>query len=75
MPSPDDARAGTVEARSPGWAQGRISLDWLLERRQRAETALAPSWRPCYVLGVHARRMEKLVEFLRSPGSAGRRSA
>jgi transposase-like protein len=45
-------------------AAGRLRplLDWLLERRRRAEQALISVVATAYLLGVSTRRVEKLVE-------------
>jgi transposase-like protein len=56
-------RAGTLDVAIPKLRQGSYS-DTLLERRRRAEAALASVVATCYLLGVSTRRMEKLVESL-----------
>ena len=59
-----DTRAGTLEVAIPKLRSGSYFPDWLLERRRRAERALATVVATCYLLGVSTRRMEKLVETL-----------
>jgi putative transposase len=59
-----DIRAGTLDVAIPKLRQGSYFPDWLLERRRRAERALATVVATCYLLGVSTRRMEKLVETL-----------
>jgi putative transposase len=59
-----DTRAGTIELAIPKLRAGSYFPDWLLERRKRAERALTTVVATCYLLGVSARRMEKLVETL-----------
>jgi len=56
-----DTRAGTLEVAIPKLRSGSYLPDWLLERRRRAEAALASVVATCYLLGVSTRRMEKLV--------------
>jgi putative transposase len=60
-----DTRAGTVELAIPKLRQGSYYPEWLLERRRRAERALATVVATSYLLGVSTRRVEKLAE---SPG-------
>jgi putative transposase len=48
----------------PRLRAGSYLLDWLLERRRRAERALTTVVATCYLLGVNTRRMEKLMESL-----------
>lgn len=48
----------------PKLRTGSYFLDWLLERRRRAEAALTSVVATCYLLGVSTRRMEKLVDSL-----------
>jgi putative transposase len=43
---------------------GSYFPEWLLERRKRAEAALVSVVATCYLLGVPARRMDKLVQSL-----------
>src|SRR5258708_28921116 len=62
-----DTRAGTVELAIPKLRQGSYYPEWLLERRRRAERALATIVATSYLLGVSTRRGEKLAE---SPGGA-----
>ena len=59
-----DTRAGTLSVAIPKLRAGSYFPDWLLERRRRAERALATVVATCYLLGVSTRRMEKLVESL-----------
>ena len=59
-----DTRAGTVDLAIPKLRQGSYFPDWLLERRRRAEAALVTVVATSYLLGVPARRMERLVETL-----------
>jgi transposase-like protein len=53
-----------MEVAIPKLRSGSYFTDWLLERRRRAERALTTVVATCYLLGVSARRMEKLVETL-----------
>ena len=65
VPAPGvDTRAGTVELAVPKLRQGTYHPDWLLERRRRAERALATVVATSYLLGVSTRRMEKLAQSL-----------
>src|ERR1700761_2956606 len=59
-----DTRAGTLDVAIPKLRSGSYFPDWLLERRRRAEPALASGVATCSLLGVRTRRMEKLVESL-----------
>jgi putative transposase len=59
-----DTRAGTVELALPKLRQGTYYPEWLLERRRRAERALATVVATSYLLGVSTRRVEKLAESL-----------
>ena len=59
-----DTRAGTIEVAIPKLRTGTYFPDWLLERRKRAEAALATVVATSYLLGVSTRRMDKLVETL-----------
>ena len=59
-----DTRAGTVELAIPKLRQGSYYPEWLLERRRRAERALATVVATSYLLGVSTRRVEKLAESL-----------
>ena len=59
-----DTRAGTVELAIPKLRQGSYYPEWLLERRRRAERALATMVATSYLLGVSTRRVEKLAESL-----------
>src|SRR4051794_28397145 len=54
-----DTRAGTIELAIPKLRSGSYFPDWLLERRRRAEAALASVVATSYLLGVSTRRMEK----------------
>jgi putative transposase len=56
-----DTRAGTLDVAIPKLRSGSYFPDWLLERRRRAEAALTTVVATCYLLGVPARRMEKLA--------------
>src|ERR1700733_3731875 len=57
-----DTRAGTVELAVPKLRQGSYYPEWLLERRRRAERALATVVATSYLLGVSTRRVERLAE-------------
>jgi putative transposase len=59
-----DTRAGSISLAIPKLRQGSYCPGWLLERRRRAEAALVTVVATSYLLGVPARRMEKLVETL-----------
>jgi transposase-like protein len=59
-----DTRVGSIGLAIPKLRQGSYFPDWLLERRRRAEAALVTVVATSYLLGVPARRMEKLVETL-----------
>jgi putative transposase len=59
-----DTRAGTIELAVPKLRQGTYYPEWLLERRRRAERALATVVATSYLLGVSTRRVEKLAESL-----------
>src|SRR6201984_521399 len=59
-----DTRAGTIELAIPKLRQGTYYPEWLLERRRRAERALATVVATSYLLGVSTRRVEKLAESL-----------
>jgi putative transposase len=59
-----DTRTGTVELAIPKLRQGTCYPEWLLERRRRAERALATVVATSYLLGVSTRRVEKLAESL-----------
>jgi putative transposase len=59
-----DTRAGTIELAIPKLRQGSYYPEWLLERRRRAERALASVVATSYLLGVSTRRVEKLAESL-----------
>jgi len=56
-----DTRAGTIELAVPKLRQGSYYPEWLLERRRRAERALATVVATSYLLGVSTRRVEKLA--------------
>src|SRR5262245_45153719 len=60
-----DTRAGTIELAIPRLRRGTYYPGWLLERRRRAERALATVVAASYLPGVCTRRVEKLAE---SPG-------
>jgi transposase-like protein len=59
-----DTRAGTIDVAIPKLRSGTYFPDWLLERRKRAEAALATVVATSYLFGVSTRRMDKLVETL-----------
>jgi transposase-like protein len=59
-----DTRAGTIELAVPKLRQGTYYPEWLLERRRRAERALATVVATSYLLGVFTRRVERLAESL-----------
>jgi putative transposase len=59
-----DTRVGTIELALPKLRSGSYFLEWLLERRKRAEKAMISAIAISYLLGVSTRRMEKLVEQL-----------
>src|ERR1700733_11463594 len=59
-----DTRAGTVELAVPKLRQGSYYPEWLLERRRRAERALATVVATSDLLGVSPRRVERLAESL-----------
>jgi transposase-like protein len=59
-----DTRAGTIDLAIPKLRQGTYFPEWLLERRRRAERALATVVATSYLLGVSTRRVEKLAESL-----------
>ncbi|MEU8804937.1 IS256 family transposase [Spirillospora sp. NPDC048819] len=59
-----DTRAGTIELAVPKLRTGSYYPEWLLERRRRAERALASVVATSYLLGVSTRRVEKLAEQL-----------
>jgi putative transposase len=57
-----DTRIGTPSTwRSSSSARASTTLEWLLEHRKRAESALITAVAHCYLAGVSARRMDKLV--------------
>jgi putative transposase len=59
-----DTQAGTIELAIPKLRAGSYYPEWLLERRRRAERALATVVATSYLLGVSTRRVEKLAESL-----------
>lgn len=59
-----DTRAGSIELAIPKLRSGSYFPDWLLERRRRAEQALAQVVATSYLLGVSTRRVEKLADSL-----------
>jgi putative transposase len=59
-----DTRAGTIGVAVPRLRQGTCYPGWMLERRRRAGRALAAVVATSYLLGVSARRVEKLAESL-----------
>ena len=59
-----DTGAGTIELAVPKLRQGTYYPEWLLERRRRAERALATVVATSYLLGVSTRRVGKLAESL-----------
>ena len=56
-----DTRAGTIELAIPKLRHGSYYQEWLLERRRRAERALASVVATSYLPGVSTRRVEKLA--------------
>ncbi|MFD0852310.1 transposase, partial [Actinomadura adrarensis] len=59
-----DTRVGSIELAVPKLRTGSYYPEWLLERRRRAERALASVVATSYLLGVSTRRVEKLAEQL-----------
>jgi putative transposase len=59
-----DTRAGSIELAIPKLRSGSYYPEWLLERRRRAERALASVVATSYLLGVSTRRVERLAESL-----------
>jgi len=59
-----DTRVGTIDVAVPKLRQGSYFLEWLLQRRKRAESALITVVADCYLAGVSTRRMDKLVKTL-----------
>jgi putative transposase len=59
-----DTRAGSIDLQVPKLRQGSYFPGWLLERRRRAEAALVSVVATSYLLGVSARRVEKLIQQL-----------
>jgi putative transposase len=59
-----DTRAGTIELAIPRLRHGSYFPEWLLERKRRSEQALISVVATSYLLGVSARRVEKLAETL-----------
>jgi putative transposase len=59
-----DTRAGSIELAMPRLRAGSYVPEWLLERRRRSEQALISVVATSYLLGVPARRVEKLAETL-----------
>ncbi|MCT1464759.1 transposase, partial [Corynebacterium sanguinis] len=59
-----DTRVGTIDVAVPKLRTGSFFPDWLLERRSRAERALATVIATCYLKGVSTRRMNDLVTTL-----------
>ena len=59
-----DTRAGSIDVAIPKLRQGSYFPDWLLQRRRRAEAALATVVATSFLLGVSTRRVEKLVATL-----------
>lgn len=59
-----DTRVGTIDVAVPKLRAGSFFPDWLLERRSRAERALATVIATCYLKGVSTRRMNDLVATL-----------
>jgi hypothetical protein len=57
-------QGGQHRASDPQAQDGELLPRWLLERRQRAETALTTVVATCYLLGVSTRRLERLAEAL-----------
>ncbi len=52
-----DTRVGTLDVAIPNLRSGTYFPDWLLERRNRAESALITVVADCYLAGVSTRRM------------------
>ena len=59
-----DTPVGTIDVEIPKLRTGSYFPEWLLERHQRAESALISVVATCYLLGVSTRRMDKLVQSL-----------
>ncbi len=59
-----DTRAGSIDLAVPKLRQGSYFPGWLLERRRRAEAALASVVAASCLPGASARRAEKLVQQL-----------
>ena len=59
---PWDTRAGSIELAVPRLRSGSYFPDFLLDKRRRAERALASVVATSYLLGVSTRRVEKLAE-------------
>lgn len=59
-----DTPVGSISLAIPKLRHGSYFPDWRLERRRRAEAALATVVATSYLLGLPARRMEKLVQAL-----------
>ena len=59
-----DTRVGTIDVAIPKLRKGTYFPEWLLERRKRSESALITVVADCYLAGVSARRMDKLVKTL-----------
>jgi putative transposase len=57
-------RVGTIDVSIPKLRSGSDFLEWLLERRKRAEAAMVSVVATCYLLGVSTRRMDKLAQSL-----------
>ena len=55
---------GSIDLQVPKLRQGSYFPGWLLERRRRAEAALASVVATSYLLGVSTRRVEKLTQQL-----------
>jgi putative transposase len=70
-----DTRAGTVGLAIPRLRRGSYYPGWLLERRRRAERALATVVATWYLLGVSTRRVESPRSRWGSPSCPSRRSA
>ncbi len=61
---PLDTRVGTIDVAIPKLRSGTYFPEWLLQRSERAGTALVTVVADCYPAGVSTRRMDKLVRAL-----------
>lgn len=69
-----DTRVGTIDAAIPKLRSGTDFPDWLLERRERAKSALITVAIDRYLASVSTWRMDKLVKTLESTRSRSRKS-